>query len=345
MQGDGHHGPAGGTGKRSVNPMQYPAVEQDAAPTLLGVQQELISAHLLVLTRLLRRSAQADYEGLQPENWIERRIMLTLLRLHEGSVTGLANSLGNDIAQVSRSLSSLNKRGLLDRKSARAPYRLSPDGRALAENLDRLALQRDRELVQSFGQLEMFELGGMLASLCSRAMDILAEETANSRDGETEVEALRTQGLEFHSRVIPATFGLANYIARGATLAIKRLIGLSQYEWRVLAYIASRPGMSFMELVTSTDSDKAQLSRALDSLTHTGLLARMAPAKGKHASFEITVSGQNLHAVMQRDALRRNGLLLADLGGDQPARLRDYLTRLIARGQAMTEAGRQPYTC
>lgn len=328
----------GRTGKRSVNPIENAGVPP--SQQLLGVQQALISAHLLVLTRLIRRSAQADYENLQPENWIERRIILTLFRLHEGSVTGLANSLGNDIAQVSRSLTSLRKRNLLERDTPRSPYRLSSEGRRLGDALDQLAFQRDQELVRSFSLLEMFELGGMMASLCGRAMDILAEEAAITRDTDAEAEPWRMQGLEFHSRVIPAVFGLTNYIARGATLAIKRLTGLSQYEWRVLAFIASRPGISFMELVTSTDSDKAQLSRALDPLTNAGLLTRTATGRGKQASFDISATGKAVHDVMQQDALRRNTALLADLNGDQPARLRTYLARLIATAETMTQIPR-----
>lgn len=303
---------------------------------LIGVQQHLVSAHLLVLTRFLRRSANADYTGLEPENWIERRIILTLVRLGPAGVTELANSLGNDIAQVSRALSSLHNRGLLHRANRRAPYDLAPDGRALADVLDRLALDRDLALTAGFGPLEKFELGGMMASLCARAMDILADEAASAKMDEVMADLPRRTGLEVHNRVIPAIFGLSNYIARGATLAIKRLTGLSQYEWRVLAFIASRPGISFMELVATTDSDKAQLSRALDPLVLAGLLVRTPTGRGKQACYDVSERGQAVHAVMQSDALRRNALLLADFNGPQQTRLTGFLTRLIATADGLT---------
>jgi len=315
---------------------------QAPAWQLLGIQQTLISAHLIVLTRLIRRSAQADYTGLEPENWIDRRIILTLFRLRESSVSALANSLGNDLAQVSRSLKSLSKRNFLERDQARGPYRLSEEGRGLGSELDQLALLRDQELVQSFTPSEMFELGGMIASLCARAMDILAEEAAISK-ATADVEQWRSHGIEIYNRIIPAIFSLSNFIARGAGLAIKRLTSLSQYEWRILAFIFSRPSITFLEIMRFTDSDKAQLSRALDTLTQAGLLIRTATGRGKQVSFETSPAARAVHQIMQEDALRRNEALLVDLNGDQPNQLRAYLMRLISTAETMTNSPRYPF--
>lgn len=302
------------------------------AQPLAGIQQSLVGAHLLLLARLLRKSAKSDYHGLQPENQIERRIILTLVRLKGGRVSELAAFLGSDVGQVSRALSSLNSQSLLIRERPHAPYRLSNSGVAVGQALDAVALRRDQNLMLGITSLEAYELGGILADLAKRAADIFAEETASFNEGDEfhGMGGSRQPTIEIFSRVSPAIFSLSTVIARTANLTFKRLTGLSQYEWRVLTNLAYRPPLSFTEVVEHVDSDKAQVSRALDHLVKRGALVREKVTRGEPARFRMTGEGRAIHDVLQDDALRRNGLLIAGLNPDQQIRCLSYLERLIA---------------
>jgi DNA-binding MarR family transcriptional regulator len=302
---------------------------------LAGIQRELLGAHFLLLARLLRRSARADYAGFEPHNLIERRLVLTLFRIEEGRVSELAGILGNDVAQISRALANLRAARLAERERQRDPYVLTPAGAQLGALLDAMALQREEELGRGLQAHEMFELAGLLSNLLTRATAILAEEIAHSRDDERP-EAAAVLGVpEIHSRLQPAILNLGTIIARTSTLTFKRLAGLSQYEWRLLANIASRPGIAFMEVVGHVDSDKAQVSRALDGMVSNGLLDRSG-GKGRQAvRFALTEEGHRRHAIMRDDAVRRNALIVEDLKPGQRRRLQAYVDRLIENAVAM----------
>ncbi|BBC72132.1 conserved hypothetical protein [Altererythrobacter sp. B11] len=304
---------------------------------LAGVQRDLLSAHFLLLRRLLRKSARLDYLGLEPQNVMERRIVLTLYRVEEGRVSALAALLGNDVSQVSRALSACRAGGVVERKRQRDPYRLTEKGWAMGERIDSIAMRREVELTQGLGPQEMFELAGLLAHLMDKAAAVLAVEMARARAGDEVEEVESAQDVEIPSRVQPALINLATIIARSATLAFKQLTGLSNYEWRILANLAYRPSMPFMELVGHVDSDKAQVSRALDGMVGAGLLARSKPARGQPARFDVTEQGRRTHGIMQEDALRRNAILCEGLTKAQRRRLETYLNLLIVNANAMAE--------
>ena len=317
-------------------------VQAEAPASLAGIQRELLGAHFLLLARVLRRSARVDYAGFEPHNLMERRLVLTLFRIEEGRVSELAGTLGNDVAQVSRALGSLRAAELVRREKQRDPYVLTPAGARLGALLDTVALRREEELGRGFHPQEMFELAGLLSNLLTRATAVLAEEIAHAREGDLGDERPDPTNSvaavpEIHSRLQSAILNLAMIIARSATLSFKRLAGLSQYEWRLLANAASRPGTSFMELVAMVDSDKAQVSRALDAMVSSGLLDRSGGRGRQTVRFTLTAEGERLHAIMGADARRRNGVILEDLKPDQRRRLQAYVERLITNGAAMAD--------
>jgi len=310
-------------------------------PPLAGVQRELLGAHFLLLSRLLRRGARVDYSGFEPQNLAERRLVLTLFRIEEGRVSELATILGNDVAQVSRALANMRAAGLAGRKRQREPYTLTPEGLRLGARLDEVALRREEELARGFHLQEMFELAGLLSNLLTRATAILAEEAALARDsGGADGRQDHAPVAEIHSRLQPAVLNLATIIARTSTLSFKRLAGLSQYEWRLLANIASHPAISFMELVAMLDSDKAQVSRALEGMASSGLLERTGGRGRQAVRFTLTPEGHERHEIMRADALRRNAVMLEDLKPSQGRRLRAYVERLIANAVGMVERPR-----
>jgi DNA-binding MarR family transcriptional regulator len=257
-------------------------------------------------------------------------------------VSELAGILGNDVAQVSRALGSLRMAGLAEREKQRDPYALTPAGARLGALLDEVAVRREEELGRGFHAQEMFELAGLLSNLLTRATAILAEEIGQAREGDVGEErpdpiTVTATVPEIHSRAQSAILNIAMIIARSATLSFKRLAGLSQYEWRLLANAASRPGISFMELVAMVDSDKAQVSRALDAMVTDGLLGRTGGRGRQTVRFELTEEGYRRHDIMGADARRRNALIVEDLKPGQRRRLQVYVERLIANAAEMAE--------
>lgn len=324
-------------GARTAN-----AEARSASSALVGVQRELLGAHFLLLAGLLRKSARTDYAHLAPQDLMERRIVLTLFRLEDARVSQLASVLGNDTGQVSRALGALRKAGTVSRARQRDPYRLTQKGRELAELMQTVVARRELELTRGFEPLELFELGGLLATLLQRAASLLIEESSRATDGE-ELEGdppLDGGPPEIHSRVHPAIVSIATSIGRSATLAFKRLAGLSSYEWRILANIAYRPSVSFTELVRHIYSDKAQVSRALDSMVQRELVSRSDSRPGERVGLSLTAEGQRLHDIMETDSLRRNAILAADMKPAQRDRLQTYLDRLIGNATAMVAENR-----
>ena len=145
----------------------------------------------------------------------------------------------------------------------------------------------------------------------------------------------RCPAVEIHSRAQPLVIALAATISRAASASYKRLTGVSNYEWRVLANIAERPALRFSDLVVHVDSDKAQVSRTLDALVSAGLIERAKARRGEPVRLELTARGDRLHDVMRKDALRRNALLTTDMSDAQRQRLQAYLDLLIANAAEM----------
>jgi len=312
------------------------------AVPLAGAQRNLVGAHLLLLTRLLRRSAKADFAPLQPHSQMERRIVLALHRIEQARVSELATLLGNDLAQVSRALSGLAKHDLVARDYQRDPYRLTPAGAALSLVMDEVAMRRDAELCAGFALPEMFELAGMVFVMQLRAGENLAAEMsgvpASGRVPEPVLGgATPPPPVESAVRAHSAIINLTTTIARTATLVYKRLTGLSSYEWRVLTNVAVRPGIGFLALVSHIGSDKAQVSRALGSLVAGGFLARTKAGRGEPVCFALTDIGEATHDILLEDAMRRNALVLRDLKPGQRDRLQAYLERLIANAARMAD--------
>jgi len=310
---------------------------------LAGSQRELVGAHLLLLNRLLRRSARADFAFFEPRNQMERRVVLLLDRIGEGRVSQMADVLGNDIAQVSRALRALADCALVERAGPREPYQLSATGAELGRTLEVIALAREHELERGFDPHEMFELGGILSRMQASAGEELARELESPAASHAPppdragARATRLSSIDFPGLVHPTIASLATMIMRSANIAYKRDTGLSSHEWRVLANVAGRPGVAFSDLVELIQSDKAQVHRSLESLVVSGVLSRDRSGHGQPVRYAMTQKGSAVHDVLLANARERGRRILADLNPRQRERLQDYFDRLIANAVSMSQ--------
>ncbi|OYX66934.1 MAG: hypothetical protein B7Y88_03655 [Sphingomonadales bacterium 32-64-17] len=302
---------------------------------LAGIQNDLVSPRILVLRRLLDQSARADFAGLEPDNAFTRRILFALYRNGEGRVFELAYTLGSDMAQVSRGLTSLRKDGLVNTRRQRDPYTLTPEGEKLGKQLFAIAEQREARLLRGLEAGEIIELVAMLIHLQSRASALLTEELALAR-AEGEPSELPAAQTEFATRVHPLLYNLANTVLRTATAAFKRLAGVSQFEWRVLVNMADRPAIPFAGLVQHIGVDKGQLSRTLNALEQSGLIVRSEDGSGTPRLLDLTAKGRRVYRLMEADSEQRNDRMIEGLRPIHLERLRAQLDRLIANIVTMT---------
>lgn len=121
---------------------------------------------------------------------------------------------------------------------------------------------------------------------------------------------------------------LTNLVSSAIAQAYAVRFGLSIPEWRVMAALGERPGMSAAEVAARTAMDKVAVSRAVASLQRAGRLSRVRSSRDRRRSLlRLSRAGAAVHAKVAPYALAYETALLASLDH----RERDALDRLIAK--------------
>ncbi len=129
---------------------------------------------------------------------------------------------------------------------------------------------------------------------------------------------------------------LANLLKRGAILRYKRLVGLSEVEFGLVAELGRRPPMSVARLAAAVGQDKGQISRALAGLVERKLVSRVVnPRDNREVLVSLTPAGLAAHDALVAGALERNQRLLDGLGADELAALMVQVERLAERAEEM----------
>ena len=122
---------------------------------------------------------------------------------------------------------------------------------------------------------------------------------------------------------------LGNTIGVLAARNLKKLVGLSLMEWRVLAILAAEPGATPGRVIAFTKVNKSVVSRAVNALLQKGLIAReSAPDHGLRTHLHLTEAGHVVHDRGIGSRLKAEEQLLADLGPDDRDRLVQALRQL-----------------
>jgi len=110
--------------------------------------------------------------------------------------------------------------------------------------------------------------------------------------------------------------------------------GLAIPEWRVIAVLAKRPGLSATEVAQRTAMDKVAVSRALTSLLDAGRIQRETDANDRRKSvLQLTIAGRAIYEDVAPQALAYEQRLLDALSLDE----RHALNRLLARMEQLTD--------
>lgn len=120
---------------------------------------------------------------------------------------------------------------------------------------------------------------------------------------------------------------LSERIAR----AYRAMFDLSIPEWRVMAHVAERPGISQQDIGDRTRMDKVMVSRAAKALAAKGLLDRVASGQDRRAlHLRLSPAGAALFDRIAPEALRLEAQVMASLSPAEVRQLRDILGRIDA---------------
>ena len=121
---------------------------------------------------------------------------------------------------------------------------------------------------------------------------------------------------------------LSNRVSGAIARRYAKTFDLSIPEWRVIAVLGRRPGLSAKDIAEATEMDKVAVSRAVARLTAARRVAARADREdARRQLLALTREGEALHARIAPIALESERRLLAVLD----TRERDQLNRLIDR--------------
>lgn len=129
---------------------------------------------------------------------------------------------------------------------------------------------------------------------------------------------------------------LSNRVSRAIAARYAEAFDLSIPEWRVIAVLGRRPGLTAKEIAEATEMDKVAVSRAVSRLVAAKRVAGRADrADARRQLLSLTAQGENLHARIAPIALASEQRLLAALDARERAQLDVIIDRLLSAAKAL----------
>jgi DNA-binding MarR family transcriptional regulator len=140
---------------------------------------------------------------------------------------------------------------------------------------------------------------------------------------------------------------LVDFLSRAAALAFPRISGLSDFEWRVIAWSCETPGLSINDLSALLHRGAAQVSRTVKKLVAAGLLARASRRGGPGVRISPTPLGRTVYGPLAALARKRNAEIIAGLEPHEIRLLERSVSKMmtnvlaqLAREQQLQAEGR-----
>ncbi len=122
---------------------------------------------------------------------------------------------------------------------------------------------------------------------------------------------------------------LSNAVSRKIADIYASEFDLTVWQWRIIAVLGERKGITSTELATRTLMDKPTVSRAAASLIERGVVARMTdPDDRRRAPLDLTDEGRAIYAAIIPRARECERELLGSLAARETASLHTLLTKL-----------------
>ena len=130
---------------------------------------------------------------------------------------------------------------------------------------------------------------------------------------------------------------LSNRISADIAQLYETRYGMAIPEWRVIAVLAKRPGLSATEVAQRTAMDKVAVSRAVSALLRARRIERrFAPSDRRRSMLRLSARGEEVYAQVVPVALAYERELLAPLSESEREALGRALRVLLGRA---TEIG------
>ena len=123
---------------------------------------------------------------------------------------------------------------------------------------------------------------------------------------------------------------LSNRVSRAIAARYADTFGLTIPEWRVIAVLGRRPGLTAKEVAEATEMDKVAVSRAVAKLVESKRVAARADRDdARRQILSLTSQGESVHARIAPIALASEQRLLAALDARERAQLDALVDRLL----------------
>ncbi len=123
---------------------------------------------------------------------------------------------------------------------------------------------------------------------------------------------------------------LSNRVSRAIAARYAKAFDLTIPEWRIIAVLGRRPGLTAKDIAEATEMDKVAVSRAVAKLVAAKRVnARADTADARKQLLSLTSLGEALHARIAPLALSAERQLLSTLSTQERQRLDDLLDRLL----------------
>ena len=123
---------------------------------------------------------------------------------------------------------------------------------------------------------------------------------------------------------------LSNRISRAIAARYAKTFDLTVPEWRIIAVLGRRPGLTAKDVAEATEMDKVAVSRAVAKLVAAKRVsADVHVEDGRAQSLTLTPQGEALHARIAPIALDAERRLLANLGAKERLQLDALIDRLL----------------
>lgn len=123
---------------------------------------------------------------------------------------------------------------------------------------------------------------------------------------------------------------LTNRISRAIAKRYAKAFDLSIPEWRIVAVLGRRRGLSAKEIAEATEMDKVAVSRAVARLVRKGRVAATPdPHDARRQMLSLTREGEAVHARIAPLALASEQTLLEALSARERAELDRLIDRLL----------------
>ncbi len=129
---------------------------------------------------------------------------------------------------------------------------------------------------------------------------------------------------------------LSNRVSRAIAARYVETFDLTIPEWRVIAVLGRRPGLTAKEVAEATEMDKVAVSRAVAKLVESKRVAARADREdARRQILSLTAQGESVHARIAPIALESEQHLLTALSAREREQLDTLLDRLLDAAKAL----------